>query len=377
MSGEHLEHGGLPGPVGAHEAQDLARVQLEIHAADRRDASEGTPETPCRQHDRVAIRRRSALTWGSCSHRRLVSITCARRRPGEEDGADEVVAVDELGDRAGEHDASPLHEHRSHREPHGEIDRLLDEQHRGAVLVDLPHDLHQTLDDDRRQPERELVDHQQPGSGDERLREAQHLLLPTGEVAGGGVPPRSEDGEVRQRILGGLSDVLRFVEVGPPGDLEALGHREIGEDPAPARHLDDPEARDPIGIQAGDVLTVEDHLPGGRAGEPGDRSQECGLAGAVGAQQRDELPVLHVQVDPREHGTAVVPRVDGAQHEEAGPSLPAGPADLGVGRGGDSECLDGGPERRSRGGQDRRADEVEHRRTPRARSGTRRHCRHR
>ena len=47
---------------------------------------------------------------------------------------------------------------------HGHVDRLLDQHDGGAASVDLADDLEQLLDDDRRQPEAELVDHQQLGA---------------------------------------------------------------------------------------------------------------------------------------------------------------------------------------------------------------------
>jgi len=68
------------------------------------------------------------------------------------------------------------------------VDRLLDEHNRGAVAVDGAHDLEQLLDDDRRQTEAELVDHEQSRPGDEGLAEREHLLLATGQVAGLLVP---------------------------------------------------------------------------------------------------------------------------------------------------------------------------------------------
>ena len=191
-------------------------------------------------------------------------------------------------------------------------------------------------------------------------REAQHLLLPAGEVAGGRVPAIPKHREQRQCGLGGLLQVLRLVEVRPAGHLEALRHAQVGEDAPTAWHLHDAEGRDPVGIETGDVLAVEDHLPGGRAGEPRDRAQQRGLAGAVRPEHRDELPVLHVQVDPEEHGTAVVAGVDRAQHQEAGSPGPAGPADFGVGRGGDPQSIDGGIQRPGRRRQYRGADQVQH-----------------
>ena len=66
----------------------------------------------------------------------------------------------------------------------GDVDRLLDEQDRRALLLDAAHDDEQLLDDRRGQAEGQLVDDEQLRLGDEGHRQRQHLLLAAREVAG-------------------------------------------------------------------------------------------------------------------------------------------------------------------------------------------------
>ena len=48
----------------------------------------------------------------------------------------------------------------------------------------------------------------QPGPGDERLAQGEHLLLATRQVAGRLVPALAQHGEELEHLLGGLGEVL-------------------------------------------------------------------------------------------------------------------------------------------------------------------------
>ena len=61
--------------------------------------------------------------------------------------------------------------------------------------------------------------------------------------------------------------------------------------------LGDAELHDPRGGRASDVLAVEPDRPRARMHQPGDRSQGGRLAGAVGADQGDDLSLLDVHAD--------------------------------------------------------------------------------
>jgi hypothetical protein len=92
----------------------------------------------------------------------------------------------------------------------------------------------------------------------------------------------------------------RPVAVTVGAGLQILVHGELREDTAPLRHLGDPAPHNGPGIHGIQAHAVElDGALGDLAmlkrQQPGDGPQEGRLAGAVGAQQRDDLAVRHLQ----------------------------------------------------------------------------------
>ncbi|MBA2625311.1 MAG: ATP-binding cassette domain-containing protein, partial [Acidimicrobiia bacterium] len=82
-----------------------------------------------------------------------------------------------------------------------DVDGLLDEDDRRALVADRPHDVEELLHDHRRETERELVDHEQLRFRQERHPEGQHLLLATREVGRGIVEARAQDREDAEHLL--------------------------------------------------------------------------------------------------------------------------------------------------------------------------------
>src|SRR5205807_4263730 len=54
-------------------------------------------------------------------------------------------------------------------------------------------------------------------------------------------------------------------------------------------------------VGAGDVVAVESDLAGARVDEPGYGLEQRRLAGAVGAEEGHDLPLLDLEVDAEEH----------------------------------------------------------------------------
>src|SRR6185295_9986880 len=77
----------------------------------------------------------------------------------------------------------------------------------------------------------------------------------------------------------------------------------------------------------GDVLAAELHLARRRLHQPGDRAQRGGLAGAVGADQRDDLALLDGERHAAQRVDAAVADLEVAdlQHHDT-PSSPVGAA---------------------------------------------------
>ena len=66
----------------------------------------------------------------------------------------------------------------------------------------------------------------------------------------------------------------------------------------PSGRLADAVADEVVGRDVGDVLSLECHGPHAGMEEPADRLEGRGLAGAVCADQRDDLAAADLQGDP-------------------------------------------------------------------------------
>ena len=80
-------------------------------------------------------------------------------------------------------------------------------------------------------------------------------------------------------------------------EQQVLPHRQPSEDAATFRHVGDTEADMLVCRQAINTFSVEPDLARGRGRHPAQRAQCSGLAGAVGADQADQLTAGHRQVN--------------------------------------------------------------------------------
>src|SRR6266446_2403798 len=112
-----------------------------------------------------------------------------------------VLVVEEVAAGSGEHDAAVL----EHVAAPGQGQRLagvlLDQQDRGALVVDLADDPEDLLHDPRGQLERGLVQYQQARARHERAADGQYLLLVARYGAGGLAALLSQDGEEPEHAL--------------------------------------------------------------------------------------------------------------------------------------------------------------------------------
>ena len=74
---------------------------------------------------------------------------------------------------------------------------------------------------------------------------------------------------------------------------QVLLHRHVREKPAPFRHMDDPQIDDLMRLQMAEVLAQETDFPFSRGEDAGNGFQQRRLAGAVGADDSNDLPFLH------------------------------------------------------------------------------------
>ena len=90
----------------------------------------------------------------------------------------------ELAHRAGQHDLAAIHHEHRVGEIAGEVEILLDQHDRhAALLAEVVDGAADILDDRGLDTLGRLVQHQQPGSGDQRPRDRELLLLATREVS--------------------------------------------------------------------------------------------------------------------------------------------------------------------------------------------------
>ena len=99
--------------------------------------------------------------------------------------------------------------------------------------------------------------------------------------------------------------------------LQVLEHRHARKDAAAFGRLGDRQARDLVRRHAGDVLAGEDDRAAARARLAEDRHHHRRLAGAVGADQGDDLAFVDVDVDALERLDLAVEGLDAA-HRSSG-----------------------------------------------------------
>ena len=99
--------------------------------------------------------------------------------------------------------------------------------------------------------------------------------------------------------------------------MQVLEHAHALEDGAPLGHMADAERHDLVRGSADDIAALEGDRPGRRTDQTGDGLEQRGLAGAIGADQGNDLPrrdfephvvqhldlaVAHAQPLDRQHG---------------------------------------------------------------------------
>src|SRR3954447_13448095 len=102
----------------------------------------------------------------------------------EEHRASDVVVFQQVSGAALEADLSLLEEDRARAQLSCDVEALLNDENRHAVLVEPAHDLEQLTNDDRRQTERQLVDAENVRVEHQRLGKRELLLLPTRQAPG-------------------------------------------------------------------------------------------------------------------------------------------------------------------------------------------------
>ena len=137
-----------------------------------------------------------------------------------------------------------------------------------------PHHGQQLFDDDRRQAERQLVDHEQSGSRDQGHAEREHLLLAAGQVrrrlAASAVEHREQ---LVARASIRLGTGIGVASVEPAGHVRGSPATvSDGNTPCATRHLDDASAGDLVRGRERHVAPVEDDRTAVGLDDAGDRT---------------------------------------------------------------------------------------------------------
>ena len=163
-----------------------------------------------------------------------------------------------------------------------------------------------SADEQRRHAERRLVEHQNLRLRHQAARDGQHLLLPAGEIAGDIVHALAQHGKQRSHRLHAAPRVS-FAGDGIGAEREIFRNRHAGENLAPLGHLRDAaaqRARPAAAPRSRPPRAEWSPLEGRSSPEIGFRQRR--FAGAVGAQQRDDLAALQRESMSSQHAVVAV-----------------------------------------------------------------------
>ncbi|MFK4700966.1 hypothetical protein ABIF42_006560 [Bradyrhizobium diazoefficiens] len=151
--------------------------------------------------------------------------------------------------------------------------------------------------DQRREPERGLVEQEQAGTAHQGAADRQHLLLAAGQGSAAlGVaflqPWKQIEDAFQRRVALGIG-----ASGGIGTHLEVLRHAHAREDAPSLRRLRDAQMRDLVGGHVGDVAAFVQDLAGTGPRLAEDGHHQRRLAGAVGADQRHDLAGIDFDVD--------------------------------------------------------------------------------
>ncbi len=182
------------------------------------------------------------------------------------------------------------------RDTQGLVGVLLHKKDRGAVGVHLVDDGEDLLDDDGRKPERRLIQKEKGGPGHEGAADGEHLLLAAGERAPRLAAAFGQDGKKLEHIVHVLAHALD-VPAQKGAEVQIFLDAHIGKDETPLGHLGNAEHDDFMRRKFVDGPAVPEDLPAPGAQDAADGHQRGGFARAVGADERDDLAVVHMERD--------------------------------------------------------------------------------
>ena len=146
----------------------------------------------------------------------------------------------------------------------------------------------------RRQAERRLIEHDQARRPHQATRERQHLLFAARERAGCLTRTFLQARKHREDPLDALADMAARMRQ-QTADLEVVVHAQRRKDLPPLGHLADAEITDPVAVESGDFPPLEADGARTRFQDSGQCTDQRGLAGAIGTDERDDLVGGHFE----------------------------------------------------------------------------------
>src|SRR5438034_93140 len=231
----------------------------------------------CMSHSRKIRAFSSEVDTGSREETRQNKLAC--RSPRNAEKAFEYRGIGlQGGTRCVMDDPAALQYHNAVGQPQNLLRVLLDDDGTGAARAgDAAERSQQFLDDDRGQPLGRLVQQQHFWIERQRAADRQHLLLAAGELVA----------EMVAALFQPRKHLVDFFH-GPSAGLRHRGHvlfhRQRAKDIALLRHPADAGPRPLVRPHPGDILPPQADSSSETAGDPDNRIDQRGLAGAVASQ---------------------------------------------------------------------------------------------
>jgi hypothetical protein len=179
---------------------------------------------------------------------------------------------------------------------------LLDQQHRHAGGRQRTQRTEDAGDDLRCQAQRGLVEHQHARAHHQRARHGQHLLLAAGQRSARNAAPFAQHRKPFE-FAGEPGLEVGTAQAGQAAgaDQQVVFDAQRGDDLASLGHVDQSHAGDVVRRYPGQFLAVEADAAGAQRQQARQRAQQRRLAGAVGADDRDQRAGGDVEIDAMEH----------------------------------------------------------------------------
>mmetsp|Transcript_5849 Transcript_5849/g.22958 ORF Transcript_5849/g.22958 Transcript_5849/m.22958 type:complete len:216 (-) Transcript_5849:50-697(-) len=198
---------------------------------------------------------------------------------------------------------------------------LLDQQDADAAGTQGVDDGEDLAHDQRRQAQAGFVQHQQFGLAHQRAAQGQHLALAAGQRAGRLRAALLQAREAGVDALQPVAPALVAPRLGPPAAEQQVvfdAHR--AEQLALLGHQGQARHHALFQRQAGDVLAGEAQGRAARRDQAHQRAEQRALAGAVGADDRDDAVLGHRKAQAVQHLGAAIAGVQVDHLEERGHS---------------------------------------------------------